>query len=81
MKKIEPTHKEIMKYLDCGLYSKYHKGQCMCYTKENFSDCYENAKRFLTKMELDAEEIRALQEKNTKAMEELKKALNDFYEL
>lgn len=36
MKTIEPSHKKIMKYLDC-YYSKWHEGQCTCF-KEAIED-------------------------------------------
>lgn len=45
MKIIEPTHKEIMRFLDCCYYSKWHKGQCECHSPSQFKSCYENAKR------------------------------------
>ena len=76
MKKIEPTHKEIMQYLDCCHYGRWHKGQCFCYTREQFKSCYEDAKRFLTRTILTDEEIKKGQEANAKAMAEIDEALS-----
>lgn len=79
MKTIEPTHKEIMDYLDCCWYGKYHKGQCQCNSKCQFKDCYEQAKTKLTRTELTEEEIKAKQEQNQKTMDEIKKALDGLW--
>ena len=76
MKTIEPTHQEIMRYLDCCHYSKWHKGQCTCKTKQQFRECYEQTKSFLTKTVLDDEEIKQGQEANAKAMAKIDEALS-----
>ena len=78
MKTIEPTHQEIMQYLDCCHYSKWHKGQCTCKTKQQFRECYEQTKSFLTKTVLDDEEIKRGQEANAKAMAEIDEALSQL---
>lgn len=62
MKRIEPTHKEIMAELDCCYYSRWHS-------------CYEAAKKRLTRTVLSEEEIKQGQEANAKAMLEIERAL------
>lgn len=79
MKIIEPTHGEIMKFLDCCYYSKWHKGQCECHSPSQFKSCYENAKRQLTTKELTEEEIKEGQMCNSKAMEDINKMLNEVF--
>lgn len=79
MKIIEPTHKEIMKFLDCCHYSRWHRGQCTCYTRDQFKSCYEQAKRQLTRTEYTEEEIQQGREQNAKAMEAIKKALDELF--
>lgn len=76
MVKIEPPHKEIMQYLDCCFYGKWHKGQCECHNKAQFKDCYEAAKAQLTKTVLTDEEIKQGQERNAKAMDAIDEALS-----
>ena len=75
MKKIEPTHKEIMKYLDCCYYSRWHKGICECKSPNQFKSCYEAAKKRLTRTVLSEEEIMQKQKVNAKAMLEIERAL------
>ena len=75
MKKIEPTHKEIMEHLDCCYYSRWHKGICECKSPNQFKNCYEAAKKRLTRTGLTEEEIKQGQEANTKAMLEIERAL------
>ena len=79
MKKIEPTHKEIMAELDCCYYSRWHKGICECKSPNQFKNCYEAAKKRLTKTVLTEEEIKKGQETNAKAMLEIERALATFY--
>lgn len=79
MKIIEPTHKEIMQYLMCGWFGSYENGECECESRCQFKDCYENAKKFLTRTEYTPEEIQEAQEHNTKAMQDIKKALDEFW--
>lgn len=76
MEKIEPTHKEIMKYLDCCYYGYWHKGICECRSPNQFKSCYEAAKAQLTKTVLTDEEIKQGQEQNTKAMDAINEALS-----
>lgn len=76
MKRIEPTHKEIMEYLDCCYYSRWHKGICECKSQNQFKDCYAAAKERLMKTVLTDEEIKQQQEENKKSMLEIDKALN-----
>lgn len=76
MEKIEPSHKEIMEYLDCCYYSRWHKGVCECYSPYQFKDCYAAAKKRLTKTIYTEEEIKQNQEKNKKSMLEIEKALS-----
>lgn len=80
MKVIEPTHKEIMQFLDCCYYGRWHKGQCECNNPHQFKDCYENAKRQLTKYEYTEEEIRVGQERNKKAMEDINRMLAEMFD-
>lgn len=76
MKTIEPTHKEIMRYLNCGFYGYWNKNQCECHNHKHFKVCYENAKKQLTKTEYTEEEIAKQKEHNKKVMEELDNALD-----
>lgn len=80
MKIVEPTHKEIMQYLDCCFFGQYHKGQCQCHNRCQFKDCYEEAKERLTSHIYTEEEIRKQQEKNAKAMNEIDKALHELFD-
>ena len=80
MKTIEPTHKEIMRYLNCCHYGYYNKNQCVCHNHKQFKYCYENAKKRLTNTEYTEEEIAEAKEHNKKAMEELDRALACLYE-
>ena len=75
MKKIEPTHKEIMEHLDCCYYSRWHKGICECQSPNQFKSCYEAAKKRLTRTVLTEEEIIQKQKANAKAMLEIERAL------
>lgn len=75
MKKIEPTHKEIMEYLDCCYYSRWHKGICECKSPNQFKSCYEAAKKRLTRTVLTEEEIKQKQKTNAKAMLDIERAL------
>lgn len=79
MEKIEPTHKEIMAELDCCYYSRWHKGICECKSPNQFKNCYEAAKKRLTRTGLTEEEIKQGQEANTKAMLEIERALAIFH--
>lgn len=79
MEKIEPTHKEIMQYLDCCYYGYWHKGICECRSPEQFKSCYEVAKRQLTKMVWAEEEIMQKQEASAKAMLDIERALAIFH--
>ncbi len=79
MKIIEPTHKEIMQFLDCCHYSKWHKGQCTCHAPGQFKSCYEQAKRRLTRTEYTEEEIQQAREENAKAMEAINKAIEELF--
>ena len=79
MEKIEPTHKEIMKYLDCCYYGYWHKGICECKSPNQFKSCYEAAKKRLTRTVLTEEEIKKGQEANTKAMLDIERALAIFH--
>nr|DAQ94065.1 MAG TPA: hypothetical protein [Caudoviricetes sp.] len=75
MERMEPTHKEIMKYLDCCYYGYGHKGICECRSPNQFKGCYEAAKKRLTRTVLTEEEIKKGQEANAKAMLEIERAL------
>lgn len=79
MEIIEPTHEEIMNYLDCFHFSKWHKGQCVCTSRDMFQTCYKLAKMRLTKHIFTDEEIREYQEQNRKAMNDIDKALDALY--
>ena len=68
-----------MQFLDCCHYSKWHKGQCTCHTSEQFKSCYEQAKRQLTRTEYTEEEIQQGQEENARAMEAIKKAIDELF--
>lgn len=75
----EPTHKEIMDFLDCCHYSRWHEGQCTCYTREQFKSCYESAKSQLALTEDTEEEIQKGRARNAKSMEAIKKALDELF--
>lgn len=75
MRGIEPSHQEIMQYLDCCYYSRWHKGICECKSPNQFKSCYEAAKKQLTKTVLTEEEIKRGQEANAKAMLDIERAL------
>ena len=75
MKIVEPTHKEVMEYLDCCYYSRWHKGICECKSPNQFKSCYEAAKKRLTRTVLTEEEIMQKQKANAKAMLEIERAL------
>ena len=77
---IEPSHKEIIQYLDCCYYSCWHKGQCECHMPSQFKDCYEQAKKRLTRHILTDEEIRQAQEKNAKAMADMDGILHELFD-
>ena len=79
MKKIEPTHKEIMEYLDCCYYGHWHKGICECKSPNQFKSCYEAAKKQLTKTVLTEEEIIQKQKTNAKAMLNIERTLATFH--
>lgn len=80
MKIIEPTHKEIMQFLDCCFYGRWHKGQCECHSHGQFRSCYEHAKKHLTRIEYTKKEIRQHIRQNRKAIEEINKALNELFD-
>lgn len=80
MKIIEPAHKDIMKYLDCCYYGKWHKGICECHSPSQFKHCYENAKRRLTITEYTDEEIQKMQEENAKAMADIDRVLHELFD-
>lgn len=75
MKRIEPTHKEVMEDLDCCYYSRWHKGICECKSPNQFKSCYEAAKKRLARTVLTEEEIMQKQKANAKAMLEIERAL------
>ena len=79
MERIEPTHKEIMAELDCCYYSRWHKGICECKSPNQFKNCYEAAKKRLTRTGLTEEEIKQGQEANTKAMLNIERAFAIFH--
>lgn len=80
MERIEPTHKEVMEYLDCYWMSKnWHVGMCQCRSKCQFLDCYKKAKEHLTKTVYTEEEIKQGQEANAKAMLDIERALATFH--
>lgn len=76
---IEPTHKEIMEYLDCCWFTSYHKGVCECKSKCQFKDCYAAAKEKLTKTVYTEEEIKQKQEQSKKTMDGIEEALRLFH--
>ena len=79
MKKIEPTHKEVMEDLDCCYYGYWHKGICECRSPSQFKSCCEAAKKRLTKTVLTEEEIKQEQKTNAKAMLDIERALAIFH--
>lgn len=80
MKVVEPSHKEIMKHLDCCHYSKWHEGQCTCFcAKDNFQTCYEEAKKHLTKTVYEADEIEHGQARNKQSMDMINKAIAEAF--
>ena len=82
MKIIEPTHEQIMKYLNCCYYGYYNKTQCQCNNPRQFKSCYENAKKQLTYTEYTEEEIAEMKRKSkeTNQTEEAFKVFWDFIE-
>ena len=80
MKIIEPTHKDIMQYLDCCYFGRYHKGQCKCNSRGQFKNCYEQAKKRLTSCIYTEEEIRKGKEENAKSMKDIEKALSELFD-
>ena len=78
MEKIEPTHKEIMRFLNCGWFGSYSSKKCMCHDRNAFKECYEKAKLRLTKNILTNEEIVKGIEANKKAMADLSAALDEL---
>lgn len=79
MKKIEPTNKEIIEYLDCCYYSHWHKGVCECKSPNQFKSCYKAAKKRLMKIVFTEEEIMQKQKANAKAMLDIERALATFH--
>lgn len=79
MKRIEPSHEEIMQYLDCCYFNSWHKGICECKSHCQFFDCYAAAKEKLTKTVYTEEEIKQKQEANAKAMLDIERALAAFH--
>lgn len=80
MKTIEPTHKEIMQFLDCCYYGRWHKGQCECHNLKQFKACYEEAKKQLTRTEQTEEEIQQGQKQNAKSMEAIDNLLHEIFD-
>lgn len=76
---VEPSHKEIMQYLDCCYYSRWHKGQCVCHMPSQFKDCYVHAKKCLTRYIYTDEEIRLGQAKNAKAIADIDRILHELF--
>lgn len=72
MKRIEPTHIEIMKSLNCGYYGHFCENKCYCTNPHQlFRGCYEKEKEILTKIVYTEEEIEQRKKKNEIAMKEL----------
>lgn len=79
MKIIEPTHEEIVKYLNCVYYGCYDKNKCQCHNPRQFKSCYENAKKQLTRTELNAKEIEQGREINKKTWGEINSLLDEVF--
>lgn len=71
MRKIEPTHIEIMMYLNCVHYYGWGCDRCICISPNMFRGCYEKAKERLTRTEYTEEEIEQQKKNNEIAMQEL----------
>lgn len=80
MKVVEPSHKEIMEYLNCCWYSHWNKGQCECHDRSQFKDCYDKAKQRLTRHVYTEEEIKQQQLINEKAMSEIDHILSEVFD-
>lgn len=78
MKVIEPTHKKIMQSLRCCYYSYFDKDNCVCHSHKQFKSCYQREKERLTEKIYTVDEIAEQQKNNNKAMQELKRFLNEF---
>lgn len=76
MKIIEPTHEQIMKYLNCSYYGYLSKNKCQCHNPKQFKSCYENAKKQLTYTEFTEQEIKKHKKSNKKANKELNEMLD-----
>ncbi len=79
MKKIEPSHIEIMKSLNCGWFGSYDRKKCMCHDRGQFKYCYQKEKQRLTKTEYTEDEIIEMKRQNEIAMKELKEAIDNAF--
>jgi len=77
MRKIEPTHIEIMMYLNCVHYG-WGCDRCICTSPYMFRGCYEKAKERLTRTEYTEEEIEQQKKNNEIAMQELHSFFEEF---
>lgn len=81
MKRIEPTHIEIMKMLNCGYYGHFGKDKCFCTNPHQlFKGCYEREKERLTHIEYTEAEIEEQKKNNEIAMQELHKFFEELEE-
>ena len=79
MEKIEPTKKQVFEELRCGKGCCWLGGHnCHCYSRQ-LKQCFEEKKKSLTKTILTEEEIKEAQSRNAEAMDNIKKALDNFY--
>jgi len=71
MRRIEPTHLEIMKSLNCVHHGYLGRHKCICTNPGMFKGCYEIEKERLTKIEYTEAEIEQQKKNNEIAMQEL----------
>lgn len=79
MKRIEPTHIEIMKNLNCVHHGYLGRHKCVCTSPHMFKGCYEIEKERLTKIEYTEEEIQEQIAQNATAMNKLEKSINELF--
>lgn len=79
MEKIEPTKKQVFDELRYSIGCCWLGGTgCQCYIRQLYY-CFNETKKRLTKTEYTEEEIKEAQARNAEAMDNIKKALDNFH--
>lgn len=79
MEKIEPTKKQVFDELRYSTGCCWLGGTgCQCYSRQ-LCYCFNETKKRLTKTEYTEEEIKEAQARNAEAMDNIKKALDNFH--